>query len=77
MTRNGAEKQRTAQSFGQAAEAYRESAVHREGADLETIASWCGGADRAIDIGTGLVTQLSPCSRAGSTPFLRSMRRPK
>jgi SAM-dependent methyltransferase len=36
-------------------EAYRDSPVHREGADLETVVAWCepGPGVRALDVATG------------------------
>ncbi|ELZ74787.1 class I SAM-dependent methyltransferase [Haloferax volcanii] len=47
------EKRRTAAQFGSAAESYFDSEVHRLGADRETLASWCRGATRALDVATG------------------------
>ena len=47
------QKRETMASFGAAADAYRESAVHREGDDLETLASWCSDAERALDVACG------------------------
>jgi ubiquinone/menaquinone biosynthesis C-methylase UbiE len=47
------EKRATARRFGAAADAYFESAVHRAGADRQTLAAWCREADRALDIATG------------------------
>ena len=46
-------KRAAARSFDDAADAYLSSAVHREGSDLQTIASWCAGARRALDVATG------------------------
>ena len=46
-------KKSVARSFDDRADVYLSSAVHREGADLETIASWCAGASRALDVATG------------------------
>ena len=46
-------KRAAARSFDDAADAYLTSAVHREGSDLETIAAWCAGASRALDVATG------------------------
>lgn len=46
-------KRETARRFGEAADAYFESSVHRDGADLETLAEWCVGADTALDLATG------------------------
>ena len=47
------EKRRTATRFGNAAESYFESDVHRLGADRETLAGWCRHATRALDVATG------------------------
>lgn len=46
-------KRETARRFGAAADAYFDSAVHRESPDLDTLAAWCRAADRALDIATG------------------------
>ncbi|MFC4549059.1 MULTISPECIES: class I SAM-dependent methyltransferase [Halorussus] len=46
-------KRESMASFGAVADAYRESAVHREGSDLETLASWCADASRALDVACG------------------------
>jgi len=46
-------KAASAAAFGAGAAAYRESAVHSEGADLATLASWCGDARVALDVATG------------------------
>ncbi len=46
-------KRATATSFGAAADSYLDSDVHREGADLDRLASWCCGATRALDVATG------------------------
>jgi ubiquinone/menaquinone biosynthesis C-methylase UbiE len=50
---SGDRKRQTADSFGVAAEAYLDSDVHRKGDDLDTLASWCAGATRALDVATG------------------------
>lgn len=47
------EKQETARRFGAAANAYFESTVHRDNPDLQTLANWCAGATRALDVATG------------------------
>ncbi|WP_411963639.1 class I SAM-dependent methyltransferase [Haloferax sp. YSMS24] len=47
------EKRRTAAHFGNAAESYFESDVHRLGADRKTLAEWCRDATRALDVATG------------------------
>jgi SAM-dependent methyltransferase len=46
-------KRESMDSFGATADAYRESAVHREGDDLETLASWCEDAADALDVACG------------------------
>ena len=46
-------KRENADSFGAVADAYRESAVHRDGADLDLLAEWCGDATRALDVACG------------------------
>ena len=46
-------KRRSATSFGEASDAYSESVVHREGTDLDTLASWYDGATRALDVACG------------------------
>jgi len=43
----------TARSFGDNADGYRVSEIHREGSDLETLAAWCADAGRALDVATG------------------------
>jgi SAM-dependent methyltransferase len=53
MDEDPPDKRTTAASFGAAADAYRDSEVHRTGTDLDRIASWCAGADRALDVATG------------------------
>lgn len=40
-------------SFAAAADAYRDSDVHRAGADLDLLAEWCAGASRALDVACG------------------------
>lgn len=46
-------KRATAASFDDHASAYVDSPVHREGADLEQLASWCADAERVLDVATG------------------------
>lgn len=46
-------KRETARRFGAAADAYFDSAVHRESPDLDTLGAWCRDADRALDLATG------------------------
>ena len=51
---DGSEKKRaSAASFGEAADAYLHSSVHRAGADLELLASWCRDATDVLDVATG------------------------
>lgn len=47
------QKVAAAESFGGSAEGYRSSEIHREGSDLDRIAAWCTGSDRALDVATG------------------------
>ncbi|MEF8819095.1 MAG: hypothetical protein V5A82_05800 [Haloferacaceae archaeon] len=42
-------KAATAASFGASAAGYRDSDTHRAGEDLDRLASWCGGATRALE----------------------------
>ena len=53
MTDGSDRKRSAASAFGAHADAYRNSAVHREGDDLDRLAGWCSEADRAVDIATG------------------------
>lgn len=53
MTDESERKRETAAAFGGAAAGYLDSGVHREGADLATLADWCAGAERAVDVATG------------------------
>jgi SAM-dependent methyltransferase len=46
-------KRETAARFGAAAADYLTSEAHSGGEDLATIAAWCAGADRALDVATG------------------------
>lgn len=46
-------KTATADSFDESAAGYRDSEMHREGADLDRLAAWCEGAATALDIATG------------------------
>ncbi len=39
--------------WSERAQAYRDAADQRAGADLELIAEWCGGARTALDVATG------------------------
>lgn len=53
MTDDADRKRASAASFGEAADAYRDSEVHRKGGDLDQLAAWCAGATRALDVATG------------------------
>lgn len=53
MTDDSARKRSTADSFGERADRYLASPIHREGEDLDRLASWCAGATRALDVATG------------------------
>lgn len=46
-------KRSTAAHFGAHADEYLDSDVHRSGADLDQLASWCASAGRGLDIATG------------------------
>ncbi|ODR79584.1 ubiquinone biosynthesis methyltransferase UbiE [Haladaptatus sp. W1] len=46
-------KRATTDSFGSVADTYLDSDVHRTGADLELLASWCDDAACALDIACG------------------------
>ena len=46
-------KTATAASFGDSADGYLRSETHREGVDLELLASWCADATLALDVATG------------------------
>ena len=39
--------------WSERAEAYRQSAAHREGPDLDLIVEWAAGAETALDVATG------------------------
>ncbi|WP_331233871.1 class I SAM-dependent methyltransferase [Natronorarus salvus] len=51
--RDSERKRATADSFDRAASEYVGVRVHRTGEDVERIAEWCAGADRALDVATG------------------------
>ncbi|WP_435348617.1 class I SAM-dependent methyltransferase [Haloarchaeobius sp. HRN-SO-5] len=53
MTDDSGRKRAAAETFDEHASAYVESAVHRAGDDLDTLAEWCADADRALDVATG------------------------
>jgi len=53
MDEGSRRKSATADSFGESADGYRESRMHREGADLDRLSAWCSGAATALDIATG------------------------
>ena len=53
MTDDTGRKRAAANAFGEHASAYVDSRVHRMGDDLERLADWCAGADRALDVATG------------------------
>ena len=46
-------KRSTASHFGDHATAYRDSAAHRAGDDLDQLARWCESADCGLDVATG------------------------
>ena len=47
------QKRATTDSFGTVAASYLDSDVHRDGADLQLLASWCDGAATALDVACG------------------------
>lgn len=53
MDDNLNQKSVTARSFGDSADGYRVSEMHREGLDLETLTAWCEGSTQALDVATG------------------------
>ncbi|AFK19512.1 SAM-dependent methyltransferase [Haloferax mediterranei ATCC 33500] len=59
------EKRHTAAHFGSAAESYFESEVHRLGTDRKTLAEWCRGATRALDIAAGAGHTAGAIAEAG------------
>lgn len=65
MTNEHAEKRETAASFGAAADAYRDSDVHREGEDLDRLAEWCSDAEVGVDIATGAGHTAGALAAAG------------
>ncbi|WP_396612416.1 class I SAM-dependent methyltransferase [Haloferax sp. S1W] len=58
-------KRETATHFGHAAESYFESEVHRRGEDRKTLAEWCQGATRALDVATGAGHTAGAIAEAG------------
>lgn len=54
MDERSNQKSATADSFGESADGYLDSNTHREGEDLELLASWCDDATRALDVATGV-----------------------
>jgi SAM-dependent methyltransferase len=40
-------------TWSERAQLYRESAAHREGADLDLVVEWSAGAENALDVATG------------------------
>jgi len=65
MTDRSDSKRAAAESFGAAADAYLDSDVHRQGADLDRLASWCAGATRALDVATGAGHAAGAVAAAG------------
>ncbi|USZ71341.1 class I SAM-dependent methyltransferase [Natronosalvus halobius] len=53
MTEEHDGKRKTAATFDAASDHYLDSDVHRHGADLERLTSWCADATRALDVATG------------------------
>ncbi|MFB6159835.1 MAG: class I SAM-dependent methyltransferase [Haloferacaceae archaeon] len=65
MTDGTDRKRAAAASFGVAADAYLDSDVHRRGADLDRLASWCRGATSALDVATGAGHTAGAVAEAG------------
>lgn len=53
MNEGSDRKSATAGSFDESADGYLDSETHREGSDLDLLASWCGDATWALDVATG------------------------
>ena len=47
------DKRSTGERFDAAATAYLHSEAHRQGTDLDTLATWCSHAERALDVAAG------------------------
>ncbi len=66
MDEGSARKTETANSFGDSADKYLGSRTHREGEDLELLATWCEDGTWALDIATdaghtaGAFTEAGP-----------------
>jgi SAM-dependent methyltransferase len=58
-------KRESAASFDRAAADYAGVAVHREGEDLDLIAEWCAGAERALDVATSAGHTARTLAEAG------------
>lgn len=58
-------KREMVSSFGDAAESYLNSDVHREGADLDLLGAWCAEASLALDIACGPGHTAGALSNAG------------
>lgn len=65
MDDHSTRKSATARSFGDSADGYRVSEMHAEGADLETLAAWCEGSTRALDVATGAGHTAGALVKAG------------
>lgn len=68
MTEDERSKRVTARSFGDAADAYLESRVHGEGADLDRLASWCRDAGTVLDVATGAGHAAGAIAERGVEP---------
>lgn len=58
-------KAETANSFGESADDYLSSRTHREGEDLELLATWCEDATWALDVATGAGHTARALTEAG------------
>jgi ubiquinone/menaquinone biosynthesis C-methylase UbiE len=67
MTDTADDKRATADSFGVAADAYLDSDVHRQGDDLDRLASWCADASVALDVATGAGHTAGAVAAAGAS----------
>lgn len=67
MDDNSDRKAAAAHSFGDSAEGYRVSEMHREGRDLEILADWCADSTRALDVATGAGHTAGALIEAGAS----------
>lgn len=65
MTDGSDRKRAAAASFGDHADAYRDSTVHRRGDDLDRLSGWCASAERGLDVATGAGHTAAALAEAG------------